>query len=1125
MATQARLVPLVAALAFCLAAGTLFAQGPRIDSVNPSEAPIAGGAQIVLRGANLAGAKLTVDNAAVAATVTAEEIRFTAPKHDNGYAILRVTSAGGTATARLLHMPPALKDLPAGYITTVAGVGNYWGDYGPAREASVEAGKLAYSSDGSLYLPQAAQNRAIRIRPDGVLEPFFGTGRQPPSRQLVGDAGPALEAPIGFPRGIAMDANGDIYLADTVNSAIWRFEAATGTARVIAGTGTPGYGGDGGPASLAVLSIPCQLAGDGRGTIWFIDGYARVRRITPDGRIDTIAGTGVSGFSGDGGPAVAAQISILVPPDDGALAYDPDGFLYLSDQANARIRRIDLKTGVIETFIGPNRNFGANLTALKAVMIAPGGDVYFSVYGQIFHVTRDGQLRERVGVADGKPTTFDGTPLADARVGSPWGLAIDPQGNLVWSDNVSGRVLRINRSKGVVETVAGVGPLAYGEDGPALAAAAVEHSNANPDLAVTPAGELLFTGLRLRKIGPDGRLSVVSGAGANFGNVEEGPAIETRWQSIGLDVDAQGALYFANYENVVKVDPGGTLRKFAGSNKGNFGCGYSGDGGPALNAELCQPHDVAVDRDGNAYIADTNNNRIRRVDGKTGIITTFAGSGPVNGFERFYRGTTCGDGGPATSACLNTPESVAVNSQGEVFIADVGRIRKVDRNGIISTFYKGSVGFAANMRFDSSDNLFVPLGYGILRISPGGSAKLIAGQGATGFGGDGGPAAFTALCDVGGGGVGFDAEGNLYFIDGGNRRIRAVRFGAVYPPQQTSTRIAGGTPQTASIGAPYATPLAIEMRHNEGEPLSNIRVDFTAPSQGPSCVFANGKSSIGVLTNRDGLAEAVCVASTAAGPFTITARPLGPGPPMTFSLTNEAPRLASNSVVNGASFAGGPVAPGEIVTIFGSGVGPLQLAVATPGSNGRFATQLGAVRVRFNGIDAPILFARFDQVGVIVPYALDGTATAQVTVEIAGVASNAISVPVAAASPAIFSLDSTGRGPGAILNQDNSVNSASNPADRGALVVLFCTGEGQTNPPGADGKLATDIYPKPKLPVSVTIGGQTAEVVYYGAAPTLVAGVMQINVRVPMGITPGAAPVNIAVGSVTSPSGVTVAIR
>jgi uncharacterized protein (TIGR03437 family) len=316
----------------------------------------------------------------------------------------------------------------------------------------------------------------------------------------------------------------------------------------------------------------------------------------------------------------------------------------------------------------------------------------------------------------------------------------------------------------------------------------------------------------------------------------------------------------------------------------------------------------------------------------------------------------------------------------------------------------------------------------------------VAGNGVCAFSGDGGPA---INANATSGGVGFDAEGNLYFVDPYNRRIRAVRFGAVIFPRNARAEIRGGTPQSASLATRFADPLSVVVLDETGQPAGNVRVDFSVPTSGASCLTP----AASVRTDRNGRAEFVCTANSVPGEFKVTASPLGSNLTLTFSLTNTAPRLTSNSVVNGASFAGGAVAPGEIVTIFGSGVGPQQLTVATAGTNGRFGTQLGVVRVRFNGIDAPILFARFDQVGVIAPYALDGAASAQVTVEIGGVASNAITVPVAAASPAIFSLDSTGRGPGAILNQDNSLNTASNPADRGALVVLFCTGEGQTNPP------------------------------------------------------------------------------
>ncbi|HYL75741.1 MAG TPA: IPT/TIG domain-containing protein [Bryobacteraceae bacterium] len=1099
-----------------LATGTVFAQAPRIDSLSPGQVPIAGGTAISIRGANFTNATVSIDKAAVTATSIAfDEIRFTALKHDNGYAIVRVSTGAGTATARVLYIPPSLKDLPPGYITTIAGVGLYYGDYGPAREAAVAPVGIDYGPDGSLYVAEAQHNRVIRIRADGVLEPFAGTG-QFPKPGVSPDGGPATAAGFGFPRSVVVESNGDVIIADSDTNRVYRVDAATGTIRTIAGTGVAGFSGDGGPATEALLNHPTHLAGDKAGTLWVVDfGNARIRRITPDGKIATICGTGTAGFSGDGGPAIEAQFNDGID-DAGVLAYDPAGVLYLSDYANQRIRRIDLGTGIIDTFVGPDRDFGADIAHNRALTVGPDGNLYFSPGSEIVRVTRDGQLVERFGARTSQPT-FDGTPLANAKVGGI-GLVLDAQGNIVYTDQEIHRVMRLNRISGVQETVAGVGPGVFGENGPALAASPVEKSGPFPDLIVLPTGEIVFSGQRIRKIGLDGRLSVVAFTGSSRTEGEDIPATQASETTGGLHLDAQGNLYAATFNHVVVIDTQGIVRRFAGLLT-PLQCDYSGDGGPARNARLCQPWDVVMDGDGNAFIADTNNNRIRRVDAKTGVITTVVGSGPVNGFEGYNtKGSYCGDGGPAIEACLNTPEYLAVNSQGELYINEGGHFRKVDRNGIISTI--STAVNPAFMAVDAADNiLFTGLSSAIGRLTPGGVVQKIAATGAQGFSGDGGPA-LSALAAPGGG-VGFDAEGNLYFVDGQNRRIRAVRYGAVLAPPNARAQIASGTPQTAPIATRFSDPLAVIVLDNTGQPAGNVRVDFTAPASGASCTTATAS----VLTDRNGRAEFVCNANTVAGSFNVTATPLGSNITLTFALANTAPRLASNGLVNGASFLGGPVAPGEIVTIFGAGVGPVQLVQAAP-VEGRFATQLAGVRVLFNGTESPVLFARFDQVAVIAPYALDGAASAQVVVEFAGVASNTIAVPVAQVSPAIFSANSSGRGQGAILNQDNSVNSAANPADQGSIIVLFCTGEGQTDPPGVDGKLANDVYPKPKLPVSVMIGGQMADILYYGAAPTLVAGVMQVNARVPNGITSGSAvPVSIGAGTVSSPSGITVAIR
>ena len=238
------------------------------------------------------------------------------------------------------------------------------------------------------------------------------------------------------------------------------------------------------------------------------------------------------------------------------------------------------------------------------------------------------------------------------------------------------------------------------------------------------------------------------------------------------------------------------------------------------------------------------------------------------------------------------------------------------------------------------------------------------------------------------------------------------------------------------------------------------------------------------------------------------------------------PAFSAAGIVNAASFQAGPVAPGEIVTIFGSGVGPAALTGLRLTASGLVDNSLADTRVLFDGVAAPLIYVSAAQTSAIVPYAVAGKASTQVQIEFRGSRSGAVTLPVAAAAPGVFTLESSGRGQGAILNQDASVNGAANPAAKGSVVVLFCTGEGQTDPPGTDGKLAADVFPKPRLPVSVTIGGLPAEVLYAGAAPGLVAGVLQVNAKVPNGVASGnAVPVLLTVGNTTSPAGVALAVQ
>ncbi len=237
------------------------------------------------------------------------------------------------------------------------------------------------------------------------------------------------------------------------------------------------------------------------------------------------------------------------------------------------------------------------------------------------------------------------------------------------------------------------------------------------------------------------------------------------------------------------------------------------------------------------------------------------------------------------------------------------------------------------------------------------------------------------------------------------------------------------------------------------------------------------------------------------------------------------PRFTAAGTVNAAALAAGAVAPGEILTIFGERLGPASGTIAVATSAGGIPTTLAGVRVFFDCTPAPLLYVQAGQINAVVPYAVAGKTATEVRVEFQARQSYAATLAVTDSAPAIFALDGSGRGQAAALNEDYSVNSASNPAARGSIVMLFGTGEGATNPDGVDGKLAVDRLPAPRLPVSVTMGGTRAEVTYAGAAPNFVAGALQVNARVPPGLQPGAStPVSLTIGGHTSP-GVTLAIR
>jgi uncharacterized protein (TIGR03437 family) len=553
-----------------------------------------------------------------------------------------------------------------------------------------------------------------------------------------------------------------------------------------------------------------------------------------------------------------------------------------------------------------------------------------------------------------------------------------------------------------------------------------------------------------------------------------------------------------------------TINTFAGN--GTFG--YSGDNGPATSAQLNQPWGVAVDAAGNVYIADTVNNRIRKV--ANGVISTVAGNGTL-GYS--------GDDGPATSAQLSWPAGVAVDSAGNLYVADQNnfRIRKVS-NGVITTVAgNGMPGYSGDNGPATSAKLYGPVGVAVdsagnlyiadqpnnrIRKVSNGVITTVAGNGPDlygngGYSGDNGPATSARLNWPEG--VAVDFAGNLFIADYRNNRIRKVSNGVI------TTAIYWDYPQ--GVGVDAAGNLFIADNYGRISKLSNGVITTVAGTGTQGFSGDNGPATGAQLSSPVG------VAVEAAG--NVYVADFGNN-----RIRVLVPFQFIAAVTNAASNLPGSISPGEIVVLYGSGIGPAQLVKAAPGSDGSYGMQLANASMSFNGIPAPMIYAWASQTAAIVPYGITG-AFAQVTVTYQDRTSQAFPVSMASSAPGIYTYDSSGKGPAAAINQDGvTVNTAATPTKIGDIISLYATGEGQTTPAGVDGKAASVPYPYPNLPVTATVGGQDAPVKYAGGAPGLVAGLMQVNIHIPSGIQTGnAVPVVLRVGDAFSPGGVTIAVR
>ena len=795
-------------------------QAFQTTGLSPTQGPIAGGTIVTIAGSGLAGASVALDGQATATLSQSDtSITLRMAAHDNGYVVIAVRAADGTvAYYRYLYIPPRLDEIPAGYITTVAGVGTFKGDFGPALAATMDPNNLAFDQQGNLYIGEADYNEVSRITPDGVIERFAGTGETPVDQlPCCGDGGPATRAQISFPRCVALDAAGNVYIPDA-NHRIRRVDARTRVITTIAGTGTAGFSGDGGPGTAARINRPTYLAVGGS-ALFFLDfGNSRIRRIGADGRISTVAGTGVRGFSGDGGPATAAMIDTAGDSDAGGLATDSSGNLFFIDTGNGRIRRLDAQTGIISTLSTIDTT-----NRPKAITVDRDGNVYVFVSPIVLKMSPSGTLLKSWG---NRPGGFspDGTSLDQLHFG--WdvkGMTFDAVGNLVYADNIVGRVRRLNFSTNTVETLGGDAPATIGEEGPAAGAALYL---GNGDIALTHAKDLLIADGRVRRVNGAGTITTIAGRALGTGNLNNVPALSANIGALALFVGPNDEIDTVSFNGYpYHIDTLGIARMLAGRS-----CGYSGDGGPATSAELCQPWDIQRDQAGNVFIADSNNNRIRRIDARTGTMTTVAGSGPTNGYENWFAGSFCGDGGPAVNACINTPYGIAFDGDGNLFVSDSGnrRIRRIDRvTGIITTFAQPPTK-VSTIRFDRDGYLYTNNRDHLLRFDRNGNQQVIAGtDGQVGFSGDGGPA-LQATVNHGYGqssGIAVNDAGDVFFVDNGNFRVRVVKSGALLatacpsgqaPASNLASSVSGSTVTLTWGGAAGATSYSLEAGSRAG---------------------------------------------------------------------------------------------------------------------------------------------------------------------------------------------------------------------------------------------------------------------------------------------------------------------
>jgi len=523
-------------------------------------------------------------------------------------------------------------------IAGVAGTCNYGGDGGPGTQAYLCRPNDVAVDSTNKYLFIADQSncriRELQLTGSKDISTYAGTG----SCSYGGDGGPATSAELNNPIGVAVDGSDNVYISDSYNYRIREVAKKNGDINTIAGNGTYGFSGDTGPATQAEMTYPYILTVNSAGTIvTFPDlNNCRVRQFTVGGNINTVAGNSSCTFGGDTGPATEAELN---HPE--AVAANSSGAFYVADTNNERVRA-------------------------------------FTVNGNINTVAGNGSTTDA--------TIINGVPPTGVTLYNPSYAFEDPSQNIFVSDTGNQEIRELVHSSDVVNTFAGDGTQGWiiGEDGQPATQAEL---NTAYQVARDSSGNIYiadYNNCQVQMVNSSGTISNFAGALNSGGNPvcgfdgDGGPASNAQLSGpVGLAIDSHNNVYIADYRDQVirEVTTNGTINTIAGQYNR---CVYSGDGGPATSAMLCSPTGLAVDVNDNLFIADTGNCRVREISAATGLINTIAGNGAC---------TFSGDG-PGTEAALNTPQGVAVDINENVFIADTNnhRIRWLSAGGWLTTF-------------------------------------------------------------------------------------------------------------------------------------------------------------------------------------------------------------------------------------------------------------------------------------------------------------------------------------------------------------------------------------------------------------------------------------------------------